>query len=118
VRLSGHQSRAGRVEIVRRSRRERWVRALILLLVWPWACLLAFFIPPHGEPLALAFFGGMYMIYRALTTAYVVRFLDAPCPRCGNALQLRRNGRLKESLEIPCYHCHFHPRLELESVRE
>jgi hypothetical protein len=113
VRLSGHRPTRGTVLVTHRPKRERILRALLLLLVWPWACLLAAFIPPHGEPLFVAFFGGIYLIYRALTTAFIVRHLEAVCPRCGSTLKLRPDARLKQSLEIPCYTCHFHPWLDL-----
>jgi predicted RNA-binding Zn-ribbon protein involved in translation (DUF1610 family) len=113
VRLAGHPPREGTVALRYRPRRNRLIRGLVLLLLWPPACLVAAFIPPHGEPLAVAFFGGMYLIYRALTTAYVVESLQAECPRCGEALVLKRNARMKESREVVCYACHFHPHLDL-----
>jgi hypothetical protein len=114
VRLAGHSPRVGRISLTERGRSERTARTLVLMLLWPVACLLGFLIPPHGEPFALALFGGMYMIHRAWTTAYVVHRLEAECPRCGAALQVKRNARMRRGLELPCYSCHFHPSLDLE----
>jgi hypothetical protein len=115
VRLPGHPPLNGWVSMTYRTRGERLTRCFVVLLLWPPACLVAAFIPPHGEPLALAFFGGMYLIYRSWTTAYVVRVLDATCPRCRQPLNLKPNARLSTALEIPCYSCHFHPVLDLRS---
>jgi hypothetical protein len=112
VRLRGHPPRVGRASLTPRSGARRIAQAVALALLWPPACLVAFLIPPHGEPLALAFFGGLFLIHRAWTTAYVVHHLEATCPRCGERLALRPNARLKNTLEVPCYACHFHPVLD------
>lgn len=118
VLLGGHAPRPGRVVVTTRSLGERVVRTVVSIAAWPFACVLAFLVPPHGEPFFLAVTGGIYWIYRQWTTRFVVHSLDASCPRCERALRLTRRSRLGASLSVPCYNCHFTPTLDLSGAAD
>jgi hypothetical protein len=89
------------------------MRASLVAVSVPPLALVAFLIPPHGETLFLAVGVGVYLIYREATTRYVVQSFDGTCPRCGDALLLKRGSRLTSARSVPCYGCHFHPTIEI-----
>lgn len=114
VRLAHYTPTPARVTLTVRSGWQRATRAVVTAVCLPPAALVAFLVPPHGEPLFLAVGVGVYLIYREATTQFVVREFSGSCPRCGSALTLRRGSRLSSARNVPCYGCHFHPTIELE----
>lgn len=120
VRLAHYPPTPAELTYISRSRWNRTFRAVVATLCVPPAALVAFLIPPHGEPLFLAVGLGVYVVYREATTRFVVREFVGFCPRCGSSLTLKRGTRLTSARAVPCYGCHFHPTIEIgpDSNRE
>ncbi len=116
VRLAHYPPTPAELTYISRSRWNRALRAIVATACVPPAALVAFLIPPHGEPLFLALGLGGYLVYREATTRFVVREFCGSCPRCGSPLTLKRGTRLTSARAVPCYGCHFHPTIEIEPV--
>ncbi len=118
VRLAQYPPTPAELTYTSRSLWNRTLRAIVATLCVPPAALVAFLIPPHGEPLFLAVGLGGYLVYREATTRYVVRDFAGSCPRCGSRLTLKRGTRLTSARAVPCYGCHFHPTIEIASAND
>lgn len=115
--LRGHDPAPARLEVVPRSRKTRTTQALLALLgFWALAPLVAL-LPPH-IPWALAALGaGIYFAWRNWSGEYVVRGFEGSCPRCGAALEIRPESRIRLPHEMNCFACHHQPILEVDPSR-
>jgi hypothetical protein len=113
VKLADHPVTPANLRIIDRPGWSRVLRSVVLALLIPPVALVAFLIPPHGEPFFLAIGLGVYFVYREATTRYVVQAFSGSCPRCGSALTLKKGSRLTAARRVPCYGCHFHPTIEV-----
>jgi hypothetical protein len=118
VRLADYPPTPADLRVTHRGAWSRALRAIVVALLVPPVALVAFLIPPHGETLFLAVFGGLYLVYREATTRYVIGSFSGSCPRCGEGLSLRKGSRLTAARSVPCYGCHFHPVIEVSGADE
>ncbi|HEX6307064.1 MAG TPA: hypothetical protein VFZ69_02685 [Longimicrobiales bacterium] len=108
-------------------RRTRSERAMRTVLTFAGACLgspVAFLIPPHAEPAALAFLIGLYFTRRAWVAEWEVVRMIGTCARCDSPLELKRGTVLYLPHTLTCAQCRAELWLEVgaappveESVR-
>lgn len=112
--LPGHAPTPAAVQVRARPRKQRMVRALVLLAV-SWALVpLVLLVPPH-LPWALgAFAAGIYFALRTWRGEYVVDSFSGACPRCGEPLEMAPGTLVKLPHAVTCYHCHHEPALQVD----
>jgi hypothetical protein len=113
--LFGFASTPVDLEVEYRPRQQRTTSAL-LALVGCWLLVpLVFFIPPH-LPWALgAFFAGIYFAVSNARGVYVVRSMEAACPKCAAPMKLAAGTRFKPPKSMTCDACRFTSELEVEA---
>lgn len=89
----------------RRTRAERAMRTILTFVAACLAAPVAFLIPPHAEPAAVAFLIGLYFTRRSWVAEWEVVEMRGTCPRCGVPLELKRGTVLYIPHTITCASC-------------
>lgn len=117
ISLRGHEAIPARLDVIPRSGRTRLTRAVLALLGFWMLAPLVFFLPPH-LPWALgAVTAGVYFAFRQWSGELVVTAFEGSCPRCGAALAIPSEARIRLPHTMNCFACHHQPVLELDPVR-
>lgn len=93
------------LDAFRRTRAERVMRTLLTFVGACMAAPVAFLIPPHAEPSALAFLVGLYFTRRAWVAEWEVVHMRGMCARCDAPIELRRGTVLYLPHTITCATC-------------
>jgi hypothetical protein len=110
----GVYATAAALDVWRRTRSERVVRAVFTLLGCWLLAPFAFMIPPYLEPGLVALLVGVYFARRAWVGEWVVERMSGACPRCDASMALKEGSVLYLPHTLRCSACGVECWLELE----
>lgn len=97
----------------RRTQGERAMRTLLTVIGSWLAAPVAFLIPPHLEPSVVVLLAGLYFARRAWVGEWQVAHMHGTCPRCAQALHIKRGSMLYLPHSLTCGSCKAECWLEL-----
>lgn len=110
--LPGHADTVARVDVKVIPSRARVLRTLFLAGLWGTITTLVFFVTLFDPFMtSMPALVGAASVYRSWRGRFELRAFQAPCPRCGTELRVKRNARVGAHSSLVCYACHHQPEL-------
>jgi|SRR5690606_4404312 len=101
----GAEATSATVELLERPFSWRMTRALLAAGIGLGLAPLVAVLPPHVPWAAASLIGGGVIARGRWIEHYTLARIDGNCPRCGGAIEMTPDRRLKSPESITCSHC-------------